>query len=544
MGEVYHGWDPALNRPAAVKMIRPHLPGEAAGSRLTDRFRREGRLLAGLKHPNIVAVYDAGVHDGRPYLAMEFVPGGSLADRKAALTAAGPAAIAPVVEKVARGVHAAHARGVMHRDLKPGNILMSADDEPLVADFGLAKLFAPDDPPATAAEDTPLGPVTDDATVTAGPQPGTPGYMAPEQAAPGGAAGPAADVYALGVILYELLTGARPFPPTGPTGPAPPVTGPTAAHRRLGAVAARCLEADAGCRYDSAAAVADAVRRAARPPRRWPWAAALAVLAAGAAAVAVKVWSPAPVGDTTVEPAEFAGYTDPAATRDALDRLARGEAVDLIAGGPPKSYRLNLGPASGRLFADKKATCFVHANEYCLVELLPRLPPGEWVVEARLRQDTGYTSSNAIGIFAAATRGPGPEGEQNLFLALTHNPTRTLPDIPEGTGSSVVLVQMIHESATQVHVPPGDLVVPPRWTPTPEVLSLTVGPEGVTPAAGDHAFPRCGRERFDEKRRAIYAKFPRLTAAGELPARLDGGVGVYGRQALIAVDRFTVRPRK
>jgi hypothetical protein len=259
--------------------------------------------------------------------------------------------------------------------------------------------------------------------------------------------------------------------------------------------------------------------------------------------VAVRAWTPAPVNDAAAESPEFAGYTDPAATRDALDRLARGEAVDLVAGGPPRSYRLNLGPASGRLVADGRPTCTVLANEYCLVELLPRLPPGEWVVEARLRQETGYTANNTIGVFAAGSRGPGPEGEQNLFLAVTHNPTRT-SRAPEGTGSSGVVMHVIHQSPVRLHDAPGDLVSLPAWTPRPEVLSLAVGPGGVTPAAGGHAFPRCDVEQFDVKRRDIYLRLPRLAAAGELPARLDGGVGVYGRQALIAVDRFTVRPRQ
>jgi serine/threonine protein kinase len=265
MGVVYHGWDPVLRRAAAVKMIRPHLPGVAEAARLEHRFGREGRVLAGLKHPNIVAVYDAGVHDGQPYLALEYVPGGTLADHRAELTAAGPAAVGPLVEKVARAVQFAHDRDIIHRDLKPGNILLAADGEPLVADFGLAKLLTPDDPPTPAWGDTP--PVSAAETTVTGQRPGTPGYMAPELAdLRAGPAGAAADVWGLGVILYELLTGRKPYPGSV-IGRPPAVGGPTAAHRRLGGVAARCLEPDPGRRVASAGAVADAVRRALRP--RW-----------------------------------------------------------------------------------------------------------------------------------------------------------------------------------------------------------------------------------------------------------------------------------
>jgi hypothetical protein len=539
MGWVYHGWDPALNRPAAVKVIRPNLPGEAPAVRLAARFRREGRLLAGLKHPNIVAVYDAGVQDGRPYLAMEFVPGGTLADRRAMLTAAGPAAIAPVVEKVARAVQAAHDRGVLHRDLKPGNILMSADDEPLVADFGLAKLLTPDDPPSTAGEDTPPGPAAAEATLTAGPQPGTPGYMAPEQADPLGSAAPTADVYALGVILHELLTGTRPFPATGRVGPAPPVTGPTPAHRRLGAVAARCLEADAGRRYASAGAVADAVRRAARPPRRWRWAAAVAALAA---AVGLTVWLKllGPAAEAVApEPPEFAGYTNPAAVREALAKLDRDGSLDLVAGAAPAGYRVGPGLPAGRVYLDPQHGWTVQAGEQCFVELLPRLPAGRWRVEAELRHERFVSDVSVVGMAVGMSQAAVGGTPSVRGYVLTYSEVEpTAPAADGGVLASTLVSRM--EEPKVVPLPLKEIFVHnPRPLPVPRgadgprvrTLTATLTPESAAFDLDGLPFTPCPLQTFRE--------------ACPHPGGPDGsfmdGVGVYARHAILRVHRLTVR---
>src|SRR5439155_14667115 len=155
----------------------------------------------GLQHPNIVQVYEAGEQDGRPFLALEWVGGGSLAAKLAG--APWPAReAARHAEVLARAVQHAHDRGVVHRDLKPANILLTADGTPKVTDFGLARRL-------------PQGETDTDATgwrTTTGAILGTPSYMAPEQAAGDSrSVGPAADTYALGAVLYELLTGRPPF---------------------------------------------------------------------------------------------------------------------------------------------------------------------------------------------------------------------------------------------------------------------------------------------------------------------------------------------
>jgi WD40 repeat protein/tRNA A-37 threonylcarbamoyl transferase component Bud32 len=193
MGVVYKARQVSLKRLVALKMI---LAGSHSGPEATARFLREAEIIAGLRHPNIVQIHDYGTHEGKPYLCLEYLEGGSLADE----IKGGPrpaAEAARTVEALARAVQTAHEKGIVHRDLKPANVLRAADGTPKVTDFGVAK--------HADSEMTATGQVL-----------GTPRYMAPEQA--DGLAkevGPAADVYSLGAILYELLTGRPPF--AGPT---------------------------------------------------------------------------------------------------------------------------------------------------------------------------------------------------------------------------------------------------------------------------------------------------------------------------------------
>jgi serine/threonine-protein kinase len=192
VGVVYKARQVCLNRVVALKMV---LDGGPTGNRGLARFQREAEAIAKLHHPNIVQIYEVGEASGRAYFSLEYCPGGSLADR---LGGARPPAAeaAGLVEQLARAVHAAHAAGVVHRDLKPGNILLGADGTPKISDFGLAKRM-----------DGHELRLTQSGTVI-----GTPNYMAPEQAAGRSkTVGPAADVWALGAILYELLTGRPPF---------------------------------------------------------------------------------------------------------------------------------------------------------------------------------------------------------------------------------------------------------------------------------------------------------------------------------------------
>jgi WD40 repeat protein len=190
MGVVYKARQINADRLVALKMI---LAGGQAGPDLLTRFRTEAETIARLQHPHVVQVFEVGEHNGLPFFSLEFCLGGSL-DKKLAGTPLPPQEAATLVEKLARGVQAAHEAKVLHRDLKPANVLLAADGTAKVTDFGLAKKL-------DAQGVTLPGVVM-----------GTPSYMAPEQAR--GAAqelGPAVDVYALGAILYECLTGRPPF---------------------------------------------------------------------------------------------------------------------------------------------------------------------------------------------------------------------------------------------------------------------------------------------------------------------------------------------
>jgi hypothetical protein len=191
MGVVYRATQLALKRPVALKMI---LVGAHAGAEDLARFRSEAEAVARLQHPGIVQIYEVGEHDSLPYFSLEVVEGGSLEKRLLAGPLA-PRQAADLVRSLAVAVQAAHQRGIVHRDLKPANVLLTEDGIPKITDFGLAKRL-----------DVEAGRTRTGAVM------GTPSYMAPEQASGRRRQiGPAADVYALGAILYELLTGRPPF---------------------------------------------------------------------------------------------------------------------------------------------------------------------------------------------------------------------------------------------------------------------------------------------------------------------------------------------
>jgi serine/threonine protein kinase len=190
-GVVYRARRIGLKRLTALKVLRG---GPAADPREAARLRGEAMALARIGHPNIIQIYEVGETGGRPFLALEFAPGGSLEARLRGGPQP-PREAAALLETLARAIHAAHRAGVVHRDLKPANVLFAADGTPKIADFGLAKRQG-----------------ADDAQTCTGDIIGTPEYMAPEQArGRSAAAGPAADVYGLGAILYEVLTGRPPF---------------------------------------------------------------------------------------------------------------------------------------------------------------------------------------------------------------------------------------------------------------------------------------------------------------------------------------------
>ncbi len=359
MGVVYEARHINLNRVVALKMI---LGREQAHPDELTRFLAEAESVAAVRHENVVQVYDYGESHGRPYMVLEFCPGGTITRLlpKAPESATDPRAMAELISAVARGVAAAHAVGIVHRDLKPGNVFLDADGTPKVADFGLAKRGEGMDVTRT------------------GVGMGTPAYMAPEQARDAKFVGPPADVWALGVMLYEALTGTRPFTGTSAVelllkiemdAPVPPRSVVPAVPRDLELICLKCLDKDPQKRYPTAEELADDLDRyltgrpiSVRPTgpveRAYKWArrnkvataalfaATLAVVVGGGLLVALK--------EANTEGAKRKAAEEGAARieRERLAELARRKAAEITsikAKGESDEQRQKREKAEGRV---------------------------------------------------------------------------------------------------------------------------------------------------------------------------------------------------
>src|SRR6516225_507485 len=271
MGVVYKARQRGLNRWVALKMV---LAGAHAGAAQLARFHTEAEAVARLQHPNIVQIYDVGELDGLPYFSLEFIDGPSL-DQKIHRQAQPPREAADLTETLARAMHYAHENGIIHRDLKPANVLMTSDGKPKITDFGLAKRLE-----------------EDSSQTKSGTLMGTPSYMAPEQArGEVKDVGRLADVYSLGAMLYELITGRPPFLASTAMDTIMMVTreeamAPTRVQpntpRDLETICMKCLQKEPHQRYESALALADDLQRflvgepilarpVSAPERLWRW---------------------------------------------------------------------------------------------------------------------------------------------------------------------------------------------------------------------------------------------------------------------------------
>ncbi|MEV4413063.1 serine/threonine-protein kinase [Catellatospora sp. NPDC049609] len=250
MGEVWRADDLVLGRRVAVKALLPNL---AADPGFAARFRAEARAMAALSHPGIVEIYDYGHADEVAYLVMQFVEGESLSSLIGRDGALAPGPAMRLLAQAADAIHAAHVRGIVHRDVKPSNLLLRPDGRLALTDFGIARIVAADR--LTAADEI-LG---------------TASYLAPEQVT-GDPVGPATDVYALGVVAYELVTGDRPFTGDTPLAVAlqhvnddPPEL-PPGVPAPVRALIVRALAKEPDHRWPTAAALARAARAAAHAP--------------------------------------------------------------------------------------------------------------------------------------------------------------------------------------------------------------------------------------------------------------------------------------
>jgi Tol biopolymer transport system component/predicted Ser/Thr protein kinase len=278
MGLVYRATDTRLGRTVAIKLLRPEMAATADAQR---RFQREAKAASALKHPNIVTIYDAGQSEGRDFLVMEFVEGQTVAER----LRGGPMPFADALAcgiQVAAALEAAHAAGILHRDLKPQNVMMDSTGSTKVVDFGLAKVSARGEPAQSQMTETRLGAVM-----------GTAAYMSPEQAE-GQPVDARSDLFSFGALLYEMLSGRRAFKGASPAStlaavlrdePAPLDPAPWN-------VIARCLEKDPGRRFQTPAELGAALEavRAGGPVRRRKWARPAAAVLVLAGVLGAAVW--------------------------------------------------------------------------------------------------------------------------------------------------------------------------------------------------------------------------------------------------------------
>ena len=457
MGVVYLARHVELRRLVALKMV---LAGDHAGAQEIARFGREAEAVARLQHPHIVRIYEMGEHQGRPFFALEYIDGGSLSQWLNGKPVPASQAAA-LVAKLARAVHYAHEHGILHRDLKPGNILLRrkseirnpksekepahtvsdcglriADFEPMVADFGLAKQVGDG---ASASAATHWASQTQSGAIL-----GTPSYMAPEQAgANRKAVGPAADTYALGAILYELLTGRPPFEAATPLDTVlkllseeltPPRSLAPGLPRDLETVCLKCLAKEPGKRYASAAELADdlerflrdepvrarragAIERTGRWLRRRPIAAVSLLLL-----VAALVWGAVRYGPSLyrkalnqgrwVVKAPTAGVrvrVHPEGGGPALMEVGEGRVVTLLAG----DYELELAEGQGGMeLASERITVAPDGWHEIQVRLTPEGEVG------RFEGHTGPVHGLAVspdGRLVLSASG-FPQGDQTLRL--------------------------------------------------------------------------------------------------------------------------------
>src|SRR5581483_5144554 len=254
MATVYRGLQASLSREVAIKVLPIQFSGDPT---FVERFKQEAVAVANLRHPNILAVYDFGEQNGIIYMVTEFVPGGTLADRLGSPIP--PEQVLALMAPLASALDHAHSHGIIHRDLKPSNILLAASGEPILSDFGLARLMQ-----------------SSGRLTASGSALGTPEYMAPEQAM-GGEISAQTDIYAFGVLLFEMLTGQVPFPGETPVAiilahlhqPPPPPRGLVPSlPDDVETVVLKCLAKEPAARYETASDVIAALELALRPVQR------------------------------------------------------------------------------------------------------------------------------------------------------------------------------------------------------------------------------------------------------------------------------------
>ena len=566
MGVVYCARRRSTGETVALKMMKLHALGSPD---LVRRFQREIRIVDAIHHPNIVPILDVGAIHGQLYYAMPYVPL-NLAVQKHAYR--DPRAAAELVMKVARGLHHAHANGIVHRDIKPGNILLTESGEPLIADFGLAR-WIDNSQQLTATLD----------------RLGTPAYMAPEQASSASQdLGPSVDIWSLGVILFELLTGERPFSAGNPDAliyqichseaPTPQAFRPEI-DPALATIVQTCLAKDRFARYATAAALADDLERwlAGRPIRaqlpstplptermsaasRWsPRNRGLTLLFAGAGGLLL--WGvgsmmsnrpPSGAGDR----GQSAPAISEAKVQPALDRLRRGQPTDFLEGGWPLWSRHLIGtPATAPLSQHATSREFVFSsNGTGMLAVVPDPQRPSFRVDARLWHDQAKDGTSWIGLALGYDAATADDKTYQAFVIWHFNDLfdvkqdisileQLLPD--RGPFARMMLfengrrqqtVQLRTDGPPSQFVPGGTTKAGPKWRD----LAVEVRPDVVRFYLDQESVSVPVAELNQSLAVAIRQHQPTLTEKWKFNARSP--IALAAHQSAVRVRSFTVTP--
>lgn len=551
MGVVYRAQPTTGDRPVALKMIRG---GLHASEELVARFATEAQAVERLQHPNVVQVHEVGEHEGLPYLSMELIGGGSLKD-KLEHGPLPPRQAAELVRTLSGAVARAHDKQVLHRDLKPGNILLTEEGIPKIADFGLAKLL---DSEATGHTRT-------DAVL------GTPNYMAPEQAAgQSKAVGPPADIYALGAILYEALTGVRPFVAANrdqvlklvcQSEPIPPSRHNAGIPAALEDICLKCLEKAPARRYPSAQALADDLERwlahqRLRGTPRWQERLGRALwrrkaVVAGGLLLAVA--------------AALLYLSDPKRPLRQLEAdLAAGQPVTLIGEtGKPKWFRWRMGAAKSATSLAQDGAFSIHTQTLVLIELLPDPQTERYRFAAQVRHNTS-NRVGGVGLFVAHQAYPGGQTDFQFFTQMIFDDVLRVSDVPVmlPNGKQLPRRKNIVQMFSRLHSEEGarpEIDWPmvswpgPQFEPAGESrtgwhdLAMTVAPDGIS-AEWDGQLFRISRQAFlhavDDKMTYMRRDFPDNPFVQRLQPQYAprGGLGLFLWRGSASYRAATVTP--
>ncbi len=421
MGVVYKARQLALNRLVALKVAFASLPGDVEG---LARFRTESRLIAGLRHDHIVHIYDYGEEEGRPFYAMELLEGGSLAHRLARQPLPERDA-ARLVQTLARAVHYAHQNHIIHRDLKPANVLLGTAGEVKLSDFGLAKLLS-----GTEGQTHPNAIL------------GTASYMAPEQAqGDNQGVGPPADIYGLGAILFQTLTGHPPFRGKTRTEtldqvrtrpPLPPSRLRPGLSPCLEAICLKCLEKTPDQRYPSAEALAQDLDRwlAGQPtvarPQQW-LGRAMSSLRRHPVRSGISVLA----GMAGLSMALVLALSHPRFQLWKIEHtLSRGNEVVLIGEtGGPRWYREHVPHDPGESPLLPSGHFSVQSRNLALVELVPDPQSQAYRFRAEIRHEESH-GQGEVGLYVAHEQSGSRHGTLHQFLAVQFNGVQSLGPAP------------------------------------------------------------------------------------------------------------------